>query len=330
MRVASVASGSRVVSVGAYRPARVVTNAEICELIDSTDEWIRRRSGIVSRRFSDESETVVSMAAAAGRQAVQRAGLEPADVDTVLLATMSRVRQTPPAAPEVAHEVGATTAAALDLGAACAGFCHGIAIADGLICAGSAQYVLVIGSERMTDIIDPTDRSLAFLFADGAGAVVVSPAPEPAVGPVVWGSDGARAGLIGHPEPWTSMRDKPDFWPTMTMAGPEVFRWAVQEVTATARAALTLAGLAPEEVAAFVPHQANARITDRMVSALGLPESCVVARDIETAGNTSAASIPLALDALLGTPDVPRGPALLVGFGAGLSYSAMVVDLPPA
>ncbi|MEV4536183.1 beta-ketoacyl-ACP synthase 3 [Asanoa sp. NPDC049518] len=328
MRVSPVASGSRVVSVGAYRPARAVTNAEICERIDSTDEWIRRRSGIVSRRFGDETETVISMAAAAGRQAVERAGLEPADIDMVLLATMSRVQQTPPAAPQVAHDLGATSAAALDLGAACAGFCHGIAIADGLIWAGSARNVLVIGSEKMTDIIDPTDRTVAFLFADGAGAVVVGPASEPGVGPVVWGSDGARAGLIGHPEPYTSMLEKPDFWPTMAMAGPEVFRWAVQEVTATARAAVTMAGLVPAEVAAFVPHQANARITDRMVAGLDLTESCVVARDIETAGNTSAASIPLALDALLATADAPRGPALLVGFGAGLSYSAMVVDLP--
>ncbi|GIF48300.1 3-oxoacyl-[acyl-carrier-protein] synthase-3 [Asanoa ferruginea] len=327
MRVAAV-GGSRLLSVGAYRPARVVSNAEICAQIDSTDEWIKRRSGIASRRFADDTETVVSMAAAAGRQAVERAGLEPGDVDAVLLASMSRVQQTPPAAPQVAQQVGAATAAALDLGAACAGFCHAIAVADGLIWAGSARHVLVVGSERMTDIIDPTDRSLAFLFADGAGAVLVGPAPEPSVGPVVWGSDGSRAGLIGHQEPWTSMREKPDFWPTMTMAGPEVFRWAVQEVTATARAALTVAGLDPASLAAFVPHQANARITDRMAADLGLPPSCVVAADIETAGNTSAASIPLALDALLAAPDAPHGAALLVGFGAGLSYSAMVVDLP--
>jgi 3-oxoacyl-[acyl-carrier-protein] synthase III len=327
MRVAAV-GGSRLLSVGAYRPARVVSNAEICAKIDSTDEWIKRRSGIASRRFADESETVVSMAAAAGRQAVERAGLEPSDVDAVLLASMSRVQQTPPAAPQVAQQVGAASAAALDLGAACAGFCHAIAVADGLIWAGSARHVLVVGSEKMTDIIDPTDRSLAFLFADGAGAVLVGPAPEPSVGPVVWGSDGSRAGLIGHSEPWTSMRDKPDFWPTMTMAGPEVFRWAVQEVTATARAALTVAGLDPESLAAFVPHQANARITDKMAADLGLPPSCVVAADIETTGNTSAASIPLALDALLTAPDAPHGAALLVGFGAGLSYSAMVVDLP--
>ncbi|MEV4623140.1 beta-ketoacyl-ACP synthase 3 [Asanoa sp. NPDC049573] len=327
MRVAAV-GGSRLLSVGGYRPARVVSNAEICTRIDSTDEWIRRRSGIASRRFADDSETVVSMAAAAGRQALDRAGLEPADVDAVLLASMSRVQQTPPAAPQVAQQVGAAGAAAIDLGAACAGFCHAIAVADGLIWAGSARHVLVIGSERMTDIIDPTDRSLAFLFADGAGAVLVGPAPEPSVGPVVWGSDGSRAGLIGHQEPWTSMREKPDFYPTMTMAGPEVFRWAVQEVTATARAALTVAGLDPSSLAAFVPHQANARITDKMAADLGLPPSCVVAGDIETAGNTSAASIPLALDAMLAAPDAPHGPALLVGFGAGLSYSAMVVDLP--
>ncbi|MDG4823216.1 beta-ketoacyl-ACP synthase 3 [Asanoa sp. WMMD1127] len=326
--MAAVSGGSRVLSVGAFRPARVVSNAEVVEKIDSSDEWIRRRSGIVTRRFASDDDTVVTMAAAAGREAVARAGLDATAVDAVLLATMSWVHQSPPAAPQVAHEVGALGAAAVDLGVACAGFCHAVAMADALVRAGSARHVLVIGSEKMTDIVDRSDRALAFLFADGAGAVLVGPADGPGIGPVVWGSDGSRSTLISHAVPWTSLREQPDIWPTMTMAGPEVFRWAVGEVIETARTAVKAAGLEPGELAAFVPHQANARITDKMAASLGLPESCVVARDVETAGNTSAASIPLALDALLASPDAPRGPALLVGFGAGLSYSALVLDLP--
>ncbi|GAA1842672.1 beta-ketoacyl-ACP synthase 3 [Asanoa iriomotensis] len=322
------ASGSRLISVGAYRPSRVVSNAEICTLIDSTDEWIRRRSGIVSRRFGGPDETVVSMGAAAGRQAICRAGLDPSEIDTVLLASMSWVHQSPPAAPQVAEQVGASGAAAIDVGVACAGFCHAVAVADALVRAGTARHVLVVGAEKMTDIVEPTDRTMAFLFADGAGAVVVGPAAERGIGPVVWGADGSKAALIAHPVPWTNLREHPDVWPSLKMAGPEVFRWAVADVTATARAALAAAGLKPEALAAFVPHQANARITDKMATALGLPASCVVAGDIETAGNTSAASIPLALDALLAAPTAPTGPALLVGFGAGLSYSALVVDLP--
>jgi len=321
--------GSRIVGVGGYRPARVASNEEIRAAIDSTDEWIRRRSGIVSRRFAAAGETVADMAVAAGAAAVARAGLRPPEIDVVLLATMSDLQQSPPAGPGIAYRLGATAAAAMDLGAACAGFCHALAVADALVRAGTARHVLVVGAEKMTDIVGPNDRSTAFLFADGAGAVVVGPADVPGIGPVVWGADGSRADLIGHPEPWSVLREHPDAWPTMGMAGPEVFRWAVQEVTETARAALRLAGMDAGDLAAFVPHQANARIIDRMAADLGLPESCVVARDIETTGNTSAASIPLALDALLAAPNPPKGRALLVGFGAGLSYSAMVVDLPP-
>src|ERR1700741_2626879 len=167
---APVDRGSRLISIGAYRPARVVSNAEICTRIDSSDEWIRRRSGIVSRRFGGPEETVISMAAAAGRQAICRAGLDPSAIDTVLLASMSFTHQSPPAAPQVAEQAGAAGAAANVPGVACAGFSHAVAVADALVRAGSARHVLVVGSEKMTDIVDPTDRALAFLFADGAGA----------------------------------------------------------------------------------------------------------------------------------------------------------------
>jgi 3-oxoacyl-[acyl-carrier-protein] synthase-3 len=322
------AGGARLLGVGAYRPRRVVSNDDLCAAIDSSDAWIRQRSGIVSRRHAGPDETIPVMAAAAGRDALAAAGVAPESVDTVVLASMSNLQQSPPIGPEIATRIGAGRAAAFDLGAACAGFCHALAVADGLICAGSAQHVLVIGAERMTDIIDPADRSTAFLFADGAGAALVGAGERPGVGPVVWGSDGTRAGLIGHPETWLAVRDKPDFWPTMRMAGPEVFRWAVQEMTPVFRSAVAAAGLDVADLAAFVPHQANLRIVDKLAAGLGLPPAVRVARDVVSAGNTSAASVALALHALLASPDPPRGPALLAGFGAGLSYSALVVELP--
>ncbi|GAB3823470.1 beta-ketoacyl-ACP synthase III [Dactylosporangium cerinum] len=323
------AAGSRIRGVGVYRPPRVVYNDEICGPIDSTDEWIRQRSGIVCRRFAGPEETVVSMGVAAGADALERAGIGPDRVDAVLVASMSYLEQSPPAGPEIAHRIGVRGAAAFDIGAACAGFCHALAVADALIRGGSARHVLVIGSERMTDVIDPKDRSTAFLFADGAGAVLVGPAEEPGIGPVVWGADGAKRDLIAHDESWLAVRGKPDFWPWMRMAGPEVFRWAIQEMAPVARNAVQSAGLTVADLAAFVPHQANVRIINKLAAALQLPEPVVVARDVERSGNTSAASIPLALETLLADNAVtPGGLALLVGFGAGLSHAAMVVRLP--
>ncbi|HEV7710375.1 MAG TPA: beta-ketoacyl-ACP synthase III [Asanoa sp.] len=322
-------TGARILGLGTYRPARVVTNAEICAPLDSTDEWIRQRSGIVSRRFAGPDETVLTMAVRAGCDAAERSGVAPDRIDAVLLASMSYLTQSPPAAPEIAHRIGAAGAAAFDIGAACAGFCHGLAVADALVRAGSARHVLVIGSEKMTDIIDPKDRSTAFLFGDGAGAALVGPADGNGVGPVVWGSDGERSGLIAHSDSWLAVGSRPDFWPTMRMAGPEVFRWAIQTVPVVGRAALDRAGLTVGDLAAFVPHQANARIIDRLAAALDLPPEVRVARDIETAGNTSAASVPLALDTLLTQhPESAGRPALLIGFGAGLCHAALTATLP--
>jgi 3-oxoacyl-[acyl-carrier-protein] synthase-3 len=310
-----------------------VTNDEIAADIDSSDAWIRRRSGIVSRRYAAPDETVVAMAGWAGSKALARAGVDPGEVDAVLLTSMSYLWQSPTAAPQIAQAIGAVGAAAMDLHAACAGFCYGLAVADGLVRAGTARHVLVVGSERMTDIIDPRDRGTAFLFADGAGAVLVSAAEQPGILSVAWGSDGAQHGLIAHTEPWPSLRGQPSPAapppPSMRMTGSQVFRWAVQEVPHTARAALRAAGLGAGDLAAFVPHQANARITTALAGALQLPPHVVVANDIATAGNTSAASVPLALDALLAQGDlVPGTPALLVGFGAGLTHAALAVTLP--
>lgn len=321
---------ARILSVGSYRPERVVTNAEVCERIDSTDEWIRERSGIVERRYAAADESVVDLSVYAAEKALASAGITADQVGFVLVATVTHPFQTPSAASEVAFRLGAVNAAATDISSACAGFCYGLAMAQDMVRGGSAEYVIVVGVEKLTDWIDLDDRSTAFIFADGAGAVVVGPSDEPAIGPVVWGSDGAQHDAICMTQSLTEYRDKGgDRFPTLSMQGQQVFRWAVSNGSLTAQEALDRAGVAADELDAFIPHQANMRITDAMIRALKLPEHVPVARDIETTGNTSAASIPIAMDRMLSTGEVPHGgTALLIGFGAGLAYAAQVVTLP--
>ena len=321
---------SRLLGVGAYRPSRVVPNAEVCGPIDSTDAWIVSRSGIRTRRFASPEETLTEMAAAAGGKALGEAGVPAAAVSLVLVATMSHVRQAPSVSAEVAHRLGATSAGAVDVGAACAGFCYGLALAADAVSTAAAEHVLLIGVERMTDIVDPTDRSTAFLFGDGAGAVVVGPGTEPAIGPPAWGSDGSLADAIRQDEPWTSLRTRPDApFPALRMAGPAVFRWSMTALAPVARRALDLAGVTVDELGAFVPHQANLRIVDGLARALELPARVAVARDVVDAGNTSAASVPLALERLLSSGEARGGDlALLLGFGAGLVFAGQVVRLP--
>ncbi|MFG3378780.1 beta-ketoacyl-ACP synthase III [Streptomyces tendae] len=328
LRPCASRSGSRILGVGAYRPVRVVGNDEICTRIESSDEWIRRRSGIVTRRFAGPGETVISMAEEAARKAMAQSGTDPAEVDAVLLATMSFLEQAPAAAPRVAHLLGARTAGALDVSAACSGFCYALGLADSLVRSGDARHVVVVGSERMSDIIDPEDRSTAFLFGDGAGAVVVGPSEEPGISPVVWGSDGEQHHMIAHDHSWLDTRGD-GLRPYLRMAGPEVFRWATRVVPETSRQALAAAGLRATDLTAFIPHQANARIIDAAAKSLNLAPHTVIARDVVSAGNTSAASIPLAMENLLAQGALPSGaPALLVGFGAGLTHAAQIVTLP--
>jgi 3-oxoacyl-[acyl-carrier-protein] synthase-3 len=321
---------SRILSTGGYRPERVVTNDDICRYIDSSDEWIRSRSGIVTRRFAHQDESVVDMAEAASRQAIERAGLGGADIDAVLVATVTHPWQTPAAATILAHRLGATPAAAFDISAACAGFCHAISLASDMVRGGSARNVLVVGVEKLSDFTDPTDRGSAFIFADGAGAVVVGPSDSPGIGPTIWGSDGSHSRAITTRSSWIEYRDDPGRgWPFLVMEGPAVFRWAVWQMSPVAQKAIDAAGIEPDDLEAFIPHQANTRIIDAMVKQLKLPAHVKVARDIVDAGNTSAASVPLAMDRMLTEGEAASGGlALLIGFGAGLSYAAQVVELP--
>ncbi|MDN3263509.1 beta-ketoacyl-ACP synthase 3 [Streptomyces sp. CSDS2] len=318
-----------ILGIGSYLPRRVVDNDEVCRRIDSSDAWIRSRSGIVTRHWAAPDETLVDMAAHAAAKALAAAGVDAADLDCVIVATFTHLEQTPAAAARTAHRIGAVRAAAFDVSAGCAGFVHGLALAADVLRSRGGP-VLVIGAERMTDLLDLEDRSTAFIFGDGAGAVVLGPSAAPGIGPVVWGADGSKADLIAQSVPWSALRDDPGQRPpSLRQEGPPVFRWAVYEMADVARRALDAAGIAPGDLAAFIPHQANARIIDGLAKGIGLPESVVVARSVTTMGNTSGASIPLAMDALLSEGAVPGGgTALLLGYGAGLSYAATVVTLP--
>ncbi|HET6627337.1 MAG TPA: beta-ketoacyl-ACP synthase III [Nocardioidaceae bacterium] len=323
-------SHAAILGIGSYRPDRVVPNSELVEAIDSSDEWIQQRSGIKERRFAGPEETVQMMSVAASRKALERAGIEPAQVDCVIVATVSHMLQTPAIATAIAFELGTDKSPAFDISAACAGFCHGVALGSDMIRGGSAKHVLVIGVERLTDITSLNDRGTAFIFADGAGAAVLGPSDEAGIGPVVWGSDGEQFDLIRQKEDWRDVmeQDRPEM-PHLIMQGSAVFRWASYEMAKIAQAALDKAGVAPADLDVFVPHQANMRIIDAMARSMKLPEHVRIARDISHQGNTSAASIPLALDRMIDEGEARSGDlALLVAFGAGLAYAAQVVKIP--
>ena len=315
------AAGARVMSFGGYQPANVVTNDDLAARVDTSDEWIRSRVGIVSRRFAGPDETVADMAVVAGGKALAGSGLSPADIDLVIVATCSTESPIPNASAEVAYRLGIVAPGAFDLNAACAGFCYALSNASDAIRAGTARHVLVIGSEKMTSWIDPDDRSTCIIFADGAGAVVVGPVADgepPGIGPVAWGSAGDMASKI-------TIADRDSF---IYQEGQAVFRWATTALHPIAAQACERAGIAVGDLSAFVPHQANLRIIEVIARKLGVPRE-LMADDIVHSGNTSSASVPLALAAMAERGDLkPGSHALLLGFGAGLCYAAQVITVP--
>lgn len=318
---------ARLLSIASFVPSRVVDNAEMCTWIDSSDEWIQQRTGIAERRWVGEGEDVESMALSAARTAIERSGVPAAEIGAVIVATVTYFHQTPSLAAKLAHRLG-TNGAAYDISAACAGFCYGLAQAEALVRSGSARYALVIGVEELSRFTDIHDRSTAFLFADGAGAAVVGPSETNGIGPVVWGSDGGQADVIGQTTEWNEALSTGER-PYLAMDGRPVFKWATGFITDATKSVLDAAGLAPEDLDVFIPHQANNRITDTMLRHLKLPEHVVVARTIKQFGNNSAASVPMAMDALLSSGEAKSGQtALLIGFGAGLVYAGQVVTLP--
>lgn len=320
---------TRILSVGAARGDLVVPNDELVEAIDSSDEWIQQRTGIITRTRASRDINAIDLATEAAKEAIQRSGIDPALIDAVIVATISNIRQTPSVAAIVADRVGSNPAAAYDINAACAGYAYAVAQADALIRTGAAHYALVIGAEKLSDLVDPTDRSISFLLGDGAGAVVIGPSDYPGISTTVWGSDGSKAETIQMDHTLEEYRRGEAAWPTLRQEGPAVFRWAVWDMAKVAKKALQVAGIESADLAAFIPHQANMRIIDEFAKQLKLPESVVIARDVATTGNTSSASIPLATHRLLEEhPELSGGLALQIGFGAGLVFGAQVVVLP--
>jgi 3-oxoacyl-[acyl-carrier-protein] synthase III len=325
LQVAATVPGARLLGLGSVQPDRVVTNDELAARVDTNDEWIRSRVGIESRRIAEKDTLLVEMAAEAGVRALKDSGVDPAEVDTVIVATCTMPDPIPNAAAQVAHRMGIPAPAAFDLNTACSGFSYGLAVAADLVRAGTSSSVLVIGAEKLSDWMDWTDRSTCIIFADGAGAAVVGPAPDTAsvgVGPVAWGSAGDQ---------YQTIRVNPETR-ALHQEGQAVFRWATTKVAPVALRAIELAGLTPADIDAFVPHQANLRIVEAVAKRLrqkGAREDMRVADDIVHSGNTSSASIPLAMDHMRAEGRLRSGEiALLVGFGAGLSYAAQVVVCP--
>jgi len=320
---------SKIYSIGAARGDLTVTNDDIAGPINSSDEWITQRTGIITRKRASKDRSLMDMAVEASNEAIKKAGIQPSEIEAVIFSTITHPYQTPSAAALLAELVGANPAPAFDISAACAGYCYGIAQADSLVRSGTAKYVLVVGGEKLTDFIDPTDRSISFLLGDGAGAAIVGPSDTPGISKSVWGSDGSKWEAVGMTGSLLDFRDGTGAWPTLVQEGQTVFRWAVWEMVKVAKEALEVAGVKSEDLNAIVMHQANERIIDEMAKQLALPDHVVVAKDIKTTGNTSAASIPLAMHALIEQGQIKSGDlALQIGFGAGLAFGAQVVVVP--
>ena len=295
---------SKIYAIGAARGDLTVTNDDVAGPINSSDEWITQRTGIITRTRASKDRSLMDMAVEASNEAIKKAGIQPSEIEAVIFSTITHPYQTPSAAALLAE-------------------------ADSLVRSGTAKYVLVVGGEKLSDFIDPTDRSISFLLGDGAGAAIVGPSDTPGISKSVWGSDGSKWEAVGMTGSLLDFRDGTAAWPTLVQEGQTVFRWAVWEMVKVAKEALEVAGVKAEDLNAIVMHQANERIIDEMAKQLALPDHVVVAKDIKTSGNTSAASIPLAMHALLEQGQIKSGDlALQIGFGAGLAFGAQVVVVP--
>lgn len=314
-------TGTRIAALGHYQPAKVLTNDDLAGMVDTSDEWITSRVGIKTRHVGGPDEPVDELAAHAAAKALAAAGLTPADIDLVLVATSTAIDRSPNMAARVAARLSMGSPAVMDLNVVCAGFTHALATADHAVRAGAATRALVIGADKMADIADWTDRSTCVLLGDGAGAAVVEavrPGEEPGIGPVLWGSVpemGNAVRIEGTP-------------PRFAQEGQSVYRWATTQLPPIARKVCERAGIAPEDLAAVVLHQANLRIIEPVAQKIGAVNA-VIARDVVDSGNTSAASIPMALSKLVERGEVESGaPALLFGFGGNLSYAGQVIRCP--
>ena len=311
-----VRCGAEMIGVGTALPARIVPNSELDERLGIDAEWIVKRTGIEERRSAEPGERLYEFAAAAGAEALAEAGVAAADVDLIVLATTSNEDLMPAAAPRVAAVLGAADAACYDVNSACTGFLSAVSVACGQIESGRAVNVLVIGADLMMPLTDPDDRATAAVFADGAGAVLMRGTMESRVGPIVLRSDGSKADLIKID------REKL----VIEMQGHETFRYAVDLMSESTIEAVRLAGLELNDVDLFVYHQANARILRSVGERLGISGERVI-NSIAKLGNTSAATIPLALAQAKRSGQLRQGARVLLGaFGAGVSWGATVIE----
>ncbi len=310
--------GSRVLALGHYQPARVLTNDDLTAMVDTSDEWIRSRVGIRTRHMAAKDESVADMAAQAAEKALANAGLAAGEIDLVVVATCTALDRSPNTAARVAHRLGIPTPATLDVNTVCSGFPHALATADHAIGAGSATKALVIGVDKLTDFTDWTDRTTCVLVGDGAGAAVVVAAEQAEISPVVWGSAPAMGHAVRIEAPANHFAQE----------GQAVYRWATTALPAVARQVCERAGITPEELGGVVLHQANLRIIEPLARKIGAVNA-VIAQDVVESGNTSAGSIPLAFSKIVERGEIPKGaPVLLFGFGGGLSYAGQVVRCP--
>jgi 3-oxoacyl-[acyl-carrier-protein] synthase III len=330
---AARAARARIVSTGRFSPPRVVTNHDLEGMVETSDEWIRSRTGITERRLADAATGSADMGAAAARIAMERAGIGPEDVDIILLSTATPDRLLPSTACDVQALLGARNAAAYDFASACSGFLYGLSLAEAHIVAGQAKTVLLICSEKMSSIIDWTDRATCVLFGDGAGAAVIQAAEGNGRGilPGYFKSDGTLAELLYRPGGGAKfpldvavLDERSHF---VKMAGPEVFKSAVRSMCDAAGNALARAGVSGDDVDLLVPHQANVRIIDATAKYARIPAEKVFV-NVDRYGNMSSASIPVALDEAVEQGRVGEGSlVLMVAFGAGFTWAANVVRL---
>ena len=315
---------------GRYSPTRVLTNDEFSSLLDTSDQWIRERTGIRERRVSSKEETNACMGKAAALQVLEQTGLTPLDLDAIVYATASPDRLLPSQACDLQAILGAKNAAALDVGAACSGFLYALNVAEGLVAAQQATNVLVVAAEKLTSIMDWTDRTTAVLFGDGAGATIVRPSTSGrGILSTYMKSDGTLAELLyrpgggaAHPPSEELLKDHSYY---IKMAGREVFKAAVLSMADACDQALQRAGLTGDDIDLMIPHQANIRIIESTAKHAGMPMDKVYV-NVERYGNTSAASVAIALDEAVRTGRLQPGMnVMLCAFGAGFTWASMVL-----
>ena len=315
---------SRIVGTGSYLPARVLTNTELSRTVDTTDAWIRTRTGIRERRIAAPAETTSDLALHAARNALDMAGIGPADVDLIIVATTTPDMVFPSTAAILQGKLGAAGGAAFDLQAVCSGFVYALAVADRMVAGGMARNALVVGAEIYSRILDWNDRGTCVLFGDGAGAVVLEPSQVPGIVSAHLHADGRYGNLLCVPG--TLADGAVSGSPYVHMDGSAVFKFAVRVLADSAHEALVENGLEPSAIDWLIPHQANIRIIDATAKKLGVPPQKVVVT-VDRHANTSAASIPLALDEAVRDGRIVAGHrVLLLGVGGGFTWGSVLVN----